>query len=315
MSATATTSPRTLHYLNVEHGIRSWLLTLDHKRIALLYLFSVTFFFFIGGLMAVFIRLELATPAGDLVEPDTYNRLFTAHGVIMIFLYLIPAIPAVLGNFLVPLMIGAKDLAFPKLNLGSWYVYNLGALFMTVALLRGGADTGWTFYTPYSTTYANSEVILTALGAFIVGFSSIMTGLNFIVTIHRMRAPGLTWFRLPLFIWAMYATSLIQILGTPVIAITILLIAAERLLVSHTRVQTSLRQLARESGISSSRLCGYEQKLTDAIRRHLEADPQAAYLVELANDETAGFDTPLDEEHHRHLMDAELGAFENDEAA
>jgi cytochrome c oxidase subunit 1 len=230
MSTAATTTPRRVHYLNVSHGVKSWLLTLDHKRIALLYLISVTFFFFIGGLMAVFIRLELATPLGDLVEPDTYNRLFTTHGVIMVFLYLIPAVPAVLGNFLVPIMIGAKDLAFPKLNLGSWYVYNLGALFMTIALLKGGADTGWTFYTPYSTTYANSEVILTALGAFIVGFSSIMTGLNFIVTIHRMRAPGLTWFRLPLFIWAMYGTSLIQVLGTPVIAITILLVAAERLL-------------------------------------------------------------------------------------
>ncbi len=230
MSTTATTTPRRVHYLNVSHGVKSWLLTLDHKRIALLYLISVTFFFFIGGLMAVFIRLELATPPGDLVEPDTYNRLFTAHGVIMVFLYLIPAVPAVLGNFLVPIMIGAKDLAFPKLNLGSWYVYNLGALFMTIALLKGGADTGWTFYTPYSTTYANSEVILTALGAFIVGFSSIMTGLNFIVTIHRMRAPGLSWFRLPLFIWAMYATSLIQVLGTPVVAIAILMVAAERLL-------------------------------------------------------------------------------------
>ena len=230
MSTAATTTPRRVHYLNVSHGVKSWLLTLDHKRIALLYLISVTFFFFIGGLMAVFIRLELATPLGDLVEPDTYNRLFTTHGVIMVFLYLIPAVPAVLGNFLVPIMIGAKDLAFPKLNLGSWYVYNLGALFMTIALLKGGADTGWTFYTPYSTTYANSEVILTALGAFIVGFSSIMTGLNFIVTIHRMRAPGLSWFRLPLFIWAMYGTSLIQVLGTPVIAITILLVAAERLL-------------------------------------------------------------------------------------
>jgi len=230
MSKPAPGTPRRVHYLNVNHGVRSWLLTLDHKRIALLYLISVTFFFFIGGMMAVFIRLELATPPGDLVEPDTYNRLFTAHGVIMIFLFLIPSIPAILGNFLVPIMIGAKDLAFPKLNLGSWYVYNLGALFMTVALLKGGADTGWTFYTPYSTTYANSEVILTALGAFIVGFSSIMTGLNFIVTIHRMRAPGLSWFRLPLFIWAMYATSIIQVLGTPVIAITILLVAVERLL-------------------------------------------------------------------------------------
>ena len=231
MSAEVTTSlPRRVHYLNVDHGVKSWLLTKDHKRIAILYLVSISFFFAIGGMMAALIRVELATPAGDLVQPDIYNRLFTAHGVIMIFLFLIPSIPAVLGNFLIPIMIGAKDLAFPKLNLASWYVYNLGAALMMWALLRGGADTGWTFYTPYSSMYANSEVILTALGAFIVGFSSIMTGLNFIVTIHRMRAPGLTWFRLPLFVWAHYATSLIQVLGTPVVAIAILLVAAERLL-------------------------------------------------------------------------------------
>jgi cytochrome c oxidase subunit 1 len=231
MSAEATTNlPRRAHYLNVDYGIKSWLLTQDHKRIAILYLVSISFFFAIGGLMAALIRVELATPAGDLVQADVYNRLFTAHGVIMIFLFLIPSIPATLGNFLIPIMIGAKDLAFPKLNLGSWYVYNLGAALMMWALLRGGADTGWTFYTPYSSMYANSEVILTALGAFIVGFSSIMTGLNFIVTIHRMRAPGLTWFRLPLFVWAHYATSLIQVLGTPVVAIAILLVAAERLL-------------------------------------------------------------------------------------
>jgi cytochrome c oxidase subunit 1 len=231
MSAEATTNlPRRVHYLNVDYGVKSWLLTKDHKRIAILYLVSISFFFAIGGMMAALIRLELATPAGDLVQPDVYNRLFTAHGVIMIFLFLIPSIPAVLGNFLIPIMIGAKDLAFPKLNLASWYVYNLGAALMMWALLRGGADTGWTFYTPYSSMYANSEVILTALGAFIVGFSSIMTGLNFIVTIHRMRAPGLTWFRLPLFVWAHYATSLIQVLGTPVVAIAILLVAAERLL-------------------------------------------------------------------------------------
>jgi cytochrome c oxidase subunit 1 len=231
MSAEATTNlPRRVNYLNVDHGVKSWLLTKDHKRIAILYLVSISFFFAIGGLMASLIRLELATPAGDLVQADVYNRLFTAHGVIMIFLFLIPSIPAVLGNFLIPIMIGAKDLAFPKLNLASWYVYNLGAALMMWALLRGGADTGWTFYTPYSSMYANSEVILTALGAFIVGFSSIMTGLNFIVTIHRMRAPGLTWFRLPLFVWAHYATSLIQVLGTPVVAIAILLVAAERLL-------------------------------------------------------------------------------------
>ncbi len=230
MSETVTTPARRKNYLNAEYGIKSWLLTKDHKRIAILYLISVTFFFMLGGIMAALLRLELATPLGDLVEPDTYNRLFTAHGVLMVFLFLIPAIPAVLGNFLIPLMIGAKDLAFPKLNLGSWYVYNVGATLMVAALLRGGTDTGWTFYTPYSSVFADSEVILTALGAFVAGFSSIMTGLNFIVTIHRMRAPGLTWFRLPLFVWSMYGTSLVQILGTPVVAIAIVLVAAERLL-------------------------------------------------------------------------------------
>jgi cytochrome c oxidase subunit 1 len=230
MSDTVTTPARRKHYLNADYGIKSWLLTKDHKRIAILYLVSITFFFMLGGIMAALLRLELATPLGDLVEPDTYNRLFTAHGVLMVFLFLIPAIPAVLGNFLIPLMIGAKDLAFPKLNLGSWYVYNIGATLMVAALLRGGTDTGWTFYTPYSSVFADSEVILTALGAFVAGFSSIMTGLNFIVTIHRMRAPGLTWFRLPLFVWAHYGTSIVQILGTPVVAIAIVLVAAERLL-------------------------------------------------------------------------------------
>jgi len=218
------------NYLNAQYGLRSWLLTRDHKRIAILYLISVTAFFFLGGFFALLIRLELLTPEGDLVGPDTYNRLFTMHGIVMVFFFLIPSIPATLGNFLLPLMIGAKDLAFPKVNLGSWYVYNLGALFTLWSILHGGVDTGWTFYTPFSTTYSNTYVITAALGIFVAGFSSIMTGLNFIVTVHRMRAPGLTWFRLPLFVWSMYATSLIMILGTPVIAITLLLVAAERTL-------------------------------------------------------------------------------------
>jgi len=221
--------PPKIHYLNADYGIRSWLLTTDHKRIGILYLISITFFFAIGGLMAVLIRMELATPEGDLFQSDTYNRLFTMHGILMIFMFLIPSIPAVLGNFLIPIMVGARDLAFPRLNLLSWYIFNLGGLFTIWALVHGGVDTGWTFYTPYSTRYANTHVIATALGVFIVGFSSILTGLNFVVTIHRMRAPGLTWFRLPLFVWSLYATSLIIILGTPVLAITILLLAAERL--------------------------------------------------------------------------------------
>src|SRR5947209_19370658 len=217
------------HYLNDGYGVRSWLLTRDHKRIALLYLAGVTFFFFIGGAMAVLIRLELVTPPGDLVSDETYNKLFTMHGVMMVFFFLIPVIPAVLGNFLVPIMIGAKDLAFPKLNLASWYIYMIGALFTTYSIVTGGLDTGWTFYTPFSTLSSTSNVISAALGIFITGFSSILTGLNFIVTIHTMRAPGLTWFRLPLFIWSMYATSLILVLATPVLAITLALMCLERL--------------------------------------------------------------------------------------
>ncbi len=227
---TAETAFERPNYLNAVYGARSWLLTRDHKRIAVLYLVSVTIFFALGSLFAALVRLELLTPEGDLMGPDTYNRMFTMHGVVMVFFFLIPAIPAVLGNFLVPLMIGAKDLAMPKLNLASWYVYNIGAAFTLWAIANGGVDTGWTFYTPFSTNYSNTYVISTALGVFITGFSSIFTGLNFIVTIHRMRAPGLSWFRLPLFIWSHYATSLIIVLGTPVIAITILMVAAERLL-------------------------------------------------------------------------------------
>jgi len=222
------TSAAGTNYLNVNYGIRSWLLTVDHKRIALLYLFSITFFFLLGSVFALAIRLELLTPQADFVQADTYNKFFTMHGIVMVFFFLIPSIPAVLGNFLVPLMIGARDLAFPRVNLLSWYVYILGGAFTLWAIVTGGVDTGWTFYTPYSSTFSNSNVIPAALGIFITGFSSILTGLNFIVTIHRMRAPGLTWFRLPLFIWAHYATSVIMILGTPVIAITVLLVGLER---------------------------------------------------------------------------------------
>jgi len=219
-----------LTYLNNGHGAASWLLTRDHKRIALLYLISITAFFVIGGFFAMMVRLELLTPAGDLMSSETYNKMFTMHGVVMVFFFLIPSIPATLGNFLIPIMIGTKDLAFPRINLLSWYIYILGGAFTLVSALSGGVDTGWTFYTPYSTAAANSHVMTAALGVFITGFSSILTGLNFIVTIHRMRAPGMTWFRLPLFVWAHYATSLIMILGTPVIAITVLMVAAERAL-------------------------------------------------------------------------------------
>jgi cytochrome c oxidase subunit I len=219
-----------VNYLNATYGVKSWLLTLDHKRIALLYLATITLTFVVGGLAAVLMRLNLIEPQGALVEPDTYNKLFSIHGIIMVFFFLVPSIPATLGNFLIPLMIGARDVAFPKLNLMSWYVFVTGAACVLYAVLTGGVDTGWTFYTPYSSSYAHTQVIAAALGIFIAGFSSILTGLNFLVTIHKMRAPGLTWFRLPLFIWAMYATSLIFVLGTPVIAVTLLLLGAERLL-------------------------------------------------------------------------------------
>src|SRR5262245_12771278 len=226
MNAQTAGAPR--HYLNDNYGVKSWLLTVDHKRIALLSLASVTFMFMLGGLFAIMVRLELLTPAGDLMQAESYNKMFTMHGIVMVFFFLIPAVPAVLGNFLVPMMVGAKDLAFPRLNLLSWYIYTIGALFTLWAIVSGGVDTGWTFYTPYSTAWSNTQVIPTALGIFITGFSSILTGLNFMVTIHKMRAPGLTWFRLPLFIWAHYATSIIMILGTPVVAITIVMVAMER---------------------------------------------------------------------------------------
>jgi cytochrome c oxidase subunit I len=218
-----------VHYLNANYGIRSWLFTTDHKRIALLYLGSITLMFFIGGAAAVMMRLHLIEPAGALVQPETYNKLFTMHGVVMVFFFLVPSIPATLGNFLVPMMIGARDLAFPRLNLLSWYVYITGAAFTLYALISGGVDTGWTFYTPLSSHYLNTHVIATALGVFITGFSSILTGLNFIVTIHKMRAPGMTWKRMPLFLWSMYATSVIFVLGTPVIAIALFLLGLERL--------------------------------------------------------------------------------------
>jgi len=218
-----------VNYLTNGFSVKSWLLTKDHKRIAIMYLISVSAFFFIGGIYASLIRLELLTPASDLLESGTYNKVFTGHGVIMVFFFLIPAIPAILGNFVLPIMIGAKDLAFPRINLLSLYIYWIGGTLTLIALMQGGVDTGWTFYTPYSSTFSNSYVMLVGLGVFINGFSSILTGLNFIVTTHTMRAPGMTWFRLPLFVWAHYATSLVMILGTPVVAITILLLAVERL--------------------------------------------------------------------------------------
>ena len=232
-TASATLQPQVgedrIHYLNTSYGIKSWLLTTDHKRIAWLYLITTSFFFVVGGVSAAMMRLNLITPQGALVEPDTYNKLFTMHGTVMIFFFLAPAVPTVLGNFLIPLMIGARDVAFPRLNLLSWYIFVGAGALLLYSVAAGGVDTGWTFYTPLSTTYLNSHVVSAALAVFISGFSSILTGLNFIVTIHKMRAPGLTWFRLPLFIWAMYASSIIFVLAMPVIAITMVLLVLERL--------------------------------------------------------------------------------------
>jgi cytochrome c oxidase subunit 1 len=214
-------------YLTEENTVASWLLTRDHKRIALLFFASITFFFFAGGFAATMMRLNLATPEG-LLQPAVYNRMFTMHGVIMVWFFLIPSIPTTFGNFFIPLMIGARDLAFPRVNLASWYVFNLSGLVVLYALIMGGADTGWTFYTPLSTVYANGYVFAAAMAVFINGFSSIMTALNFIVTIHRLRAPGMTWMRLPLFVWAIYAVSVVMVTATPVLAMDTFLLAFER---------------------------------------------------------------------------------------
>jgi cytochrome c oxidase subunit 1 len=218
------------NYLTGATTVRSWLLSTDHKRIALLYAAAVTFFFFIGGLAAALMRWHLVLPTGALVEHDTYNRLFTIHGVIMVWFFLVPAAPTVLGNFVLPLMIGARDLAFPRLNLASWYMFMIGGALACWALFWGGLETGWTFYAPLSTDYARGYVALAAAGVIMSGYSSIATGLNFIVTIHRLRAPGMTWFRMPVFCWSLYATSVINVLATPVLAMAMLLIAAERIL-------------------------------------------------------------------------------------
>src|SRR4051812_24493893 len=215
-------------YLTEETGIGSWLFTHDHKRIGVLFLFSILVFFAIAAIAAAMMRLELLTPEGDLVLSETYNRLFTIHGALMVWFFLIPSIPSVLGNFVIPMMIGTRDVAFPKLNLLSWYLFNLGGALALYSILVGGVDTGWTFYTPYSTAFSNTHVITLVTGIFIAGFSSILTGLNFIVTIHTMRARGLTWFRLPLFIWSLYATAIILVLATPELAITLLMIILER---------------------------------------------------------------------------------------
>ncbi len=214
------------NYLNAEAGIASWLFTRDHKRIGIMYLVLTSVAFALGGFFAMLIRIELLTPGPTIMNAMTYNRTFTLHGVVMIFLFMIPAIPGVFGNFFLPLMLGARDVAFPKLNLLSVYLYAIGAAVALYGMIHGGADTGWTFYTPYSTTTV-TKVVPILLGAFILGFSSIVTGLNFIVTTHTLRAPGVTWMRMPLFVWSIYATSIIQILATPVLGITLLMVAVE----------------------------------------------------------------------------------------
>lgn len=216
-----------VNYLNHSKGIASWLFTLDHKRIGIMYLVAVLTAFFMGGVFALLLRFELLNPGKDIVEAQMYNKFFTLHGAIMVFLFIIPSVPGSLGNFALPIQIGAKDVAFPRLNLASFYIYVFGALFALYSIATNAVDTGWTFYTPYSTT-TDSSVISMTMGAFILGFSSIFTGLNFVATVHKLRAPGMTMFRMPLFVWALYATAIIQILATPVLAITLLLLVVER---------------------------------------------------------------------------------------
>ena len=215
-------------YLDEGHTVLSWLGTTDHKRIAILYALSITVFFFIGGAAAALVRLELISPTGLFLTSDENNRLFTMHGIIMVWFFLVPSIPATMGNFLLPLMIGAEDVAFPRLNLFSWYLYVVGAAFTVYVLIAGGVDTGWTFYPPFSSNYSHSNVVAAAAGVFVVGFSSIATGVNFLTTIHMLRAPGMTWFRLPLFVWSMYTVSAVMVLATPVLAMSLLLLTAER---------------------------------------------------------------------------------------
>jgi cytochrome c oxidase subunit 1 len=233
MTAQATTPSAAAHaggsYLEHGRGLRSWLLTFDHKRIGLMYLGAIVLFVLLGGVFALALRLNLWSPGGGLVSNDAYNKLFTLHGAVMIFLFVIPGIPAALGNFVVPLQLGAKDLAFPRVNLLSFWLFVGGAIFFVGTLVVGGIDTGWTLYPPYSLEESRGLGILLALsGVFLLGFSSILTGVNFIATIHRMRAPGMGWFDLPLFLWALYATGIIQIIATPVLGITVALGFMER---------------------------------------------------------------------------------------
>ncbi|MDP2340751.1 MAG: cytochrome c oxidase subunit I [Deltaproteobacteria bacterium] len=216
-------------YLRARQGIWSWLFTVDHKRLGVMYLFAILFFFFVGGVSALVLRTELLTNTHTIIDAKTYNKFFTVHGGIMVFLVIIPSIPAALGNFVLPLQLGAKDVAFPRLNLLSFWIYVVGSLMAVTAIFAGGIDTGWTFYTPYSST-TDGSVVMMAAAVFVLGFSSIFTGLNFIVTVHKMRPPGMTWFHMPLFLWGIYATAIIQVMATPILAITVLLLIMERVI-------------------------------------------------------------------------------------
>lgn len=229
MTATATTCVTESSYLTDGFTLRSWLLTTDHKRIAILYLGTITIFFFVGGGAAALIRYNLIVPEGMIGSAETYNRLFTLHGVVMVWFFLIPSIPVTLGNFLVPLMLGARDLAFPRLNLLSWYLFSVAGFVLLYALFVGGIDTGWTFYTPLTTLYSKGHVLASVVAIIIAGFSSIATGLNFIVSIHRLRAPGMTWYKMPVFLWSLYSASVILVLATPVLAMTLMLLGFERI--------------------------------------------------------------------------------------
>jgi cytochrome c oxidase subunit I len=219
----------TQNYLTGQKGWKSWLFSLDHKRIGIMYLVAIAIAFALGGVAALILRFELLSPDKIMLTAKQYNQAFTLHGAIMVFLFIIPSIPATLGNFFLPIQIGANDVAFPRLNLASFHIYIVGALFCIASIILGSVDTGWTFYTPYSST-TDTAVISMVMGAFILGFSSILTGVNFISTVHYLRAPGMSWFKMPLFVWAMYATAVIQVLATPVLAITLLLLVFERTL-------------------------------------------------------------------------------------
>ena len=212
-------------------GIGAWVFSTDHKRIGLLYFYSILGFFLTGVVLGLLLRIELMAPGRTIVDAQTYNALFTVHGVVMIFLFIIPGFSGAFGNLIMPLQIGARDVAFPRLNLLSWWLYMSGAAIILLALFTGGGppDTGWTFYVPFSAR-TGTNVSLAVFGVFIVGFSSILTGVNFVTTIHRLRAAGLTWGRLPLFVWSLYATAWVQILATPILGITLVLVIAERML-------------------------------------------------------------------------------------